>query len=114
MAAPETRILVAEDEPDMRFGLRRSLSKRGHSVDTAEDGLQAVLEAEPRIKRYDVAGRKVIVYIEDMAPGDVIEFQFEALASYPVRAKGVTSQVYSYYKPEWKGETLSQPVVVGE
>jgi CD109 antigen len=79
-----------------------------------EDGLQTVAEAESRIKRYDVAGRKVIVYIEDMAPGDEIEFQFEALASYPVRAKGVTSQVYAYYKPEWKGETLGQPVVVGE
>jgi CD109 antigen len=79
-----------------------------------EDGLQAVAEAEPRIKRYDVAGRKVIVYIEDMAPGDKLGFQFEALASHPVKAKGVTSQVYAYYKPEWKGETLSQPVVVGE
>ncbi len=79
-----------------------------------EESIQAVAEAEPRIKRYDVAGRKVIVYIEDMAPGDKIEFQFEALASYPVKAKGVTSQVYAYYKPEWKGETLSQPVVVGE
>ncbi len=79
-----------------------------------EESIEAVAEAEPRIKRYDVAGRKVIVYIEDMAPGDVVEFSFEALASYPVRAKGVTSQVYSYYKPEWKGETLSQPVVVGE
>ena len=79
-----------------------------------EESIQQVVEAEPRIKRYDVAGRKVIVYIEDMAPGDEITFSFEALASYPVRAKGVTSQVYSYYKPEWKGETLSQPVVVSE
>ncbi len=79
-----------------------------------EESIQQVVEAEPRIKRYDVAARKVIFYIEDMAPGDEIQFQFQALASYPVRAKGVTSQVYSYYKPEWKGETLSQPVVVGE
>ncbi len=79
-----------------------------------EDGLQKVVEAEPRIKRYDVAGRKVIFYIEDMAPGDKLGFEFEALASYPVKAKGVTSQIYAYYKPEWKGETLSQPVVVGE
>jgi CD109 antigen len=79
-----------------------------------EESIQEAVEAEPRIKRYDVAGRKVIFYIEDMAPGDVIDFQFEALASYPVRAKGVTSQVYAYYKPEWKGETLSQPVVVSE
>jgi CD109 antigen len=79
-----------------------------------EESIQQVVEAEPRIKRYDVAARKVIFYIEDMAPGDTIEFQFEAQASYPVKAKGVTSQVYSYYKPEWKGETLSQPVVVSE
>jgi CD109 antigen len=79
-----------------------------------EESIQKVVEAEPRIKRYDVAARKVIFYIEDMAPGDEITFEFEALASYPVRAKGVTSQVYSYYKPEWKSETLSQPVVVKE
>ena len=79
-----------------------------------EESIQKVVETEPRIKRYDVAGRKVIFYIEDMAPGDEIAFQFQALASYPVKAKGVTSQVYAYYKPEWKGETLSQPVVVGE
>ena len=79
-----------------------------------EESIQKVAEAEARIKRYDVAGRKVIFYIEDMAPGNEIRFAFEALASYPVRAKGVTSQVYAYYKPEWKGETLSQPVVVEE
>ena len=74
----------------------------------------AVAEAEQHIKRFDIAARKVIFYIEDMAPGDEIEFEFEALASYPVKAKGVTSQAYSYYKPEWKGETLGQEVVVAE
>ncbi|MCW3992626.1 MAG: alpha-2-macroglobulin, partial [Candidatus Bathyarchaeota archaeon] len=79
-----------------------------------EESVGAVAEAEPRIKRFDIAARKVIFYIEDMSPGDEIEFQFEALASYPVKAKGVTSEVYSYYRPEWKGETLSQEVVVVE
>jgi CD109 antigen len=79
-----------------------------------EESIQEVVEAEPLMKRYDIAARKVIFYIEDMAPGDKMQFKFEALASYPVRAKGVTSEVYAYYKPEWKGETLSQPVVVGE
>ena len=46
-----------------------------------------------------------------MAPADVIEFEFQALACYPVSAKGVTSQAYSYYKPEWKGENLSPEIV---
>jgi CD109 antigen len=77
-----------------------------------DESIVAAAEAEPRIKRYDIAARKVIFYIEDMEPGDEIEFEFQALASYPVKAKGVTSQAYSYYKPQWKGETLGQEIMV--
>jgi CD109 antigen len=65
-----------------------------------------------RIKRYEVAGRKVIFYIENMHPGDKISFSFSARALYPVKAKGVTSVAYSYYKPELRGETLSEDVTV--
>jgi len=36
------RILVVEDESDMRDGLKKILSRRGYGVDTAEDGLKAV------------------------------------------------------------------------
>ncbi|OFW57221.1 MAG: hypothetical protein A2133_06865 [Actinobacteria bacterium RBG_16_64_13] len=71
-----------------------------------EDSLAKLLE-QPNIKRYDVAGRKVIVYIEDMNPGDTVSFSFKALALYPVRGKGGASVVYSYYTPDWRGETLS-------
>ena len=35
-------------------------------------------------------------------------------ALYPVKAKSVSSQAYSYYKPEIKGETLSQELSVSE
>ncbi|MCJ7744407.1 MAG: hypothetical protein MUO99_07630, partial [Dehalococcoidales bacterium] len=71
-----------------------------------------VLEKEERIKRYEVAGRKVIFYIENMQPGDKLAFSFKVKALYPVKAKGVTSQAYSYYKPEIRGETLSQALTV--
>ena len=40
--AAQNRILVVEDEGDMRDGLKKILSRRGYSVDTAEDGLRAV------------------------------------------------------------------------
>ena len=53
-----------------------------------------------------MAGRKVIVYIEDMAPGEQVAFAFKARALYPVKAQAVASQAYSYYRPEWKGESL--------
>jgi CD109 antigen len=76
---------------------------------------ESIIEAvdkEVKIKRYEVAGRKVIFYIENMLPGDKVSFRFDVRAMYPVKAKGVSSQAYSYYKPEIKGETLSGDITV--
>ena len=72
----------------------------------------AAVEKEPLLKRYDVAGRKVIFYIENMFRGDRISFKFQVRAMYPVKAKAVSSEVYSYYKPEIRGETLGEDVTV--
>jgi len=68
--------------------------------------IEALVKQQPKMKRYDVAGRKVIFYIEDMAPDEQIAFSFQARALYPVRAQAVTSQAYAYYRPELKGESL--------
>jgi Fe-S-cluster-containing dehydrogenase component/CheY-like chemotaxis protein len=38
----QSRILVVEDESDMRDGLKKILSRKGYTVDIAEDGLKAV------------------------------------------------------------------------
>ena len=56
--------------------------------------------------------RKVIFYVENMKPGEKIAFNFQVKALYPVKAKGVTSTAYSYYKPDVKGEVLSEAVTV--
>ncbi len=77
-----------------------------------QETLEEVVDEIERITRYDIAQRKVIFYIEDMAPGDELEFEFQAQACYPVKAKGAISSAYSYYKPEWRGETLSKPMVI--
>ena len=71
-----------------------------------------LVDDNPKVRRYEVAGRKVILYIEDMAPEESIRLDFDAVARYPVRAQPVTSQVYSYYNPQWRGETLGQSVIV--
>ena len=75
--------------------------------------VKALVDEDPRIKRYEVAGRKVILYIEDLLPNRPMRMQFEAVALYPVRAQPVVSQVYSYYTPEWKGESLGRSVTIG-
>ncbi|HZK66542.1 MAG TPA: alpha-2-macroglobulin, partial [Chloroflexota bacterium] len=64
------------------------------------------LKNQPKVKRYDVAGRKVIVYIEDLMPEEEVRLSFKARAQYPVKAQPLASQAYSYYRPEWKGESL--------
>ncbi len=76
------------------------------------DSIVAIMQKLPNIKRYDVAGRKVIFYVENMKPGQQITFDFQVKALYPVKAKGVTSTAYSYYKPDIKGETLGAAVTV--
>ncbi len=38
----KNKILVVDDERDMRNGLQKILSRKGYSVDTAEDGIRAV------------------------------------------------------------------------
>ncbi len=50
---------------------------------------------------------------DKLFPGDVlIGFDFQVKAMYPVKAKGVSSQAYSYYQPEFKGETLGSNITV--
>ncbi len=71
-----------------------------------------VVEGNDNIKRYEIAGRKVIFYIENMFPGDKISFEFQVKALYPVKAKSVSSEAYSYYQTEIRGETLSQELSV--
>ena len=71
-----------------------------------------LVEDNANLKRFEIAGRKVILYIEDMMPGETVSFEFQARAKYPVRAKEVVSQVYSYYRPEHRGETLGGAMTV--
>ena len=64
------------------------------------------------IKRYDIAGRKVIFYVENMQPGEKVSFSFQIKAQYPVKAKGASSQAYSYYKPDLSSESLGRDITV--
>jgi CD109 antigen len=70
------------------------------------------VEQNEKFKQYEIAGRKVIFYIENLFSGDVLEFDFQARAMYPVKAKGVSSTAYAYYQPEITGETLSSDITV--
>jgi len=74
--------------------------------------LEEAVEDDARLKRYEVAGRKVIFYIENLAQGQSVSLEFEAVALYPVKAKAVASKAYAYYSPEISAETLGEDVTV--
>jgi len=76
------------------------------------ESINSLVERQEKMKRYDIASRKVIFYIENLLPGDKLDFTFQARAMYPVKAKGVSSRAYAYYQPEITGETLSTDIIV--
>ena len=80
--------------------------------DPVRETVAALVEESANLKRFEIAGRKVLLYIEDMMPGETVSLEFQARAKYPVRAKDVVSQVYSYYRPEHRGETLGGAMTV--
>ena len=94
------------------MGLDVALAALRDYVRKYRRGVDALVAADPKIKRYDVAARKVILYIEDMTAGEALNVSFDVQAQYPVRAKGAPSQAYSYYTPEWRGETIGQDLTV--
>ncbi|MCQ6962523.1 alpha-2-macroglobulin family protein [Methanolobus chelungpuianus] len=70
------------------------------------------LKDEGVITRYEVAGRKVILYIDDMQPGEEINFSIQMKALFPVKAIGQESRAYSYYNPQVSAEANGTDVTV--
>jgi len=76
-------------------------------TETLED-----LKSKGIIKRYEIAGRKVIFYIDEIKKGEEIQFKFKILAKFPVKASIPSSKIYSYYKPEITDETYTLDRIV--
>jgi CD109 antigen len=64
------------------------------------------------ITRYEIAGRKIILYIDDMQAGEEINFEIQVKALFPVKAIVSESKAYSYYNPEVVAESKGMNVTV--
>ncbi len=58
--------------------------------------LKELTESE-LIQRAELAGRKVIFYIDGLNPGELHSFTFQIIALFPVRAEAAISTAYEYY-----------------
>lgn len=73
--------------------------------------LTALMEAG-LIKRYEVAGRKIILYIENMNSGQDVTLAYQLVARFPVRALTPDSYAYCYYKPEIRDEVKGHEITI--
>lgn len=65
------------------------------------------------ISRYEVAGRKVILYVDELVSGEMRRFSFQVKARFPVRALIPDSKVYLYYDPGIRAEAAGTKITVG-
>jgi CD109 antigen len=70
------------------------------------------LVATHKVSRVEVAGRKVIFYIDDLATGQERILTFQVKARFPVRAVIPDSKAYLYYKPEVRAESAGKNITV--
>ncbi|MBE0523549.1 MAG: alpha-2-macroglobulin [Methanosarcinales archaeon] len=70
------------------------------------------LKQDRRISRYEIAGRKIILYVDDLLRGEELTFELQVLAQFPVKAIIPDSSAYSYYNPEIIAESRGQEIIV--
>ncbi len=71
------------------------------------------LVSDGTITRYEIAGRKVIVYVLDLPRGVELSFDMKMRALFPVKAIVPDSRAYSYYEPEVCAGVKGGEIVVG-
>ncbi len=70
------------------------------------------LKEDNIITRYEIAGRKVVLYIDEMAAGEQLQFSMKMTALFPVKAMVQHSSAYSYYNPQVRAEVKGMNVSV--
>jgi len=70
--------------------------------------------AFPTIKRYELTGRQILVYIQNLSDGSPLQFSYRLRARFPLKAQAPASSAYDYYNPNVTGESQPMELVVKE
>jgi len=79
---------------------------------TVGESLTALVDAG-LVSRVEIAGRKVILYVDELSSGETREFTFQVRARFPVRAVIPDSKAYLYYDPGVRAEAAGKNITVG-
>ncbi len=76
------------------------------------ESLNALVEAGT-VSRVEVAGRKVILYVDGLVSGEQRTFTLQVKARFPVRALIPDSKAYLYYEPDVRAEDAGKEITAG-
>lgn len=57
-------------------------------------------EHETRVERYELTGRQIILYLDNLSSERPLRLRYRLRARFPMRAKTASYQAYDYYNPE--------------
>ncbi|RPJ83387.1 MAG: alpha-2-macroglobulin, partial [Acidobacteria bacterium] len=77
--------------------------------DTVRESLDTLVEGG-KVTKFEVAGRKVIFYLDGLTPREECSFTFQVKARFPVRAIVPDSKAYSYYEPDLRAEAMGEEI----
>ncbi len=63
-----------------------------------------------KFSRFDLTGRQIIVYLEELQAGQPLDFEYRIRARYPIKAQTPPSTAYDYYNPGVSG--VSAPAAI--
>jgi hypothetical protein len=89
----------------------------GFAVET-EDLARLVAASEhasgARIRRYELTGRQIILYVSDLTGGERLSFSYRLRARFPLVAQTPASMTYDYYNPSMMAEAVPLTLTVTE
>ena len=81
----------------------------GFNVDAGDF---AEMVGKKTVQKFSVTARQVILYLGDVKPGDVLNFEYTLKPRYPLRARTPASVAYEYYTPTNRAEARPVELVV--
>jgi hypothetical protein len=78
--------------------------------DLVTEDLAGLVESQPRITRFEIRGRQLSIYLDELANGSPVSFSYRMKAKYPINCSTPESTVWAYYNPEMRA--VSKPVSV--
>ncbi len=105
----EVTVTVAYNVPGERVAMVMVDLGIPPGFDPLTEDLTVLVQDVPNITRYEIRGRQLSIYIDELAHGAPLTFSYRMRARFPIHGSAPESTVWAYYNPEMRA--TSKPVM---